>query len=172
MTAVRRRIPQLTLIEHEFAVPLDHDHPGGEPITVFAREVIGDSRGAESYPLLVFFQGGPGSEAPRTPSAPADGSWLKRALQEFRVLMLDQRGTGRSTPVGTLAGLDPQAQADYLTHFRADSIVRDARSTRRIGSWMSGWQQCALWSGRPPTRGSSWQHSRKKPGQWAPTCGG
>jgi pimeloyl-ACP methyl ester carboxylesterase len=130
MTSVRRRIPELTLIEHEFAVPLDHDEPGRETITIFAREVIGDGRGAEAYPLLVFFQGGPGSEAPRTPSAPAGRSWLKRALQEFRVLMLDQRGTGRSTPVGTLAGLDPQAQADYLTHFRADSIVRDAELVR------------------------------------------
>jgi len=130
VTSVRRRIPQLTLIEHEFAVPLDHDDRGGRTITVFAREVIGDGRGAESYPLLVFFQGGPGSEAPRTPSAPVDGSWLKRALQEFRVLMLDQRGTGRSTPVGTLAGLEPPAQADYLTHFRADSIVRDAEFVR------------------------------------------
>ena len=29
-------------------------------------------------------------------------AWLDRALSEFRVLMLDQRGTGRSTPVGTL----------------------------------------------------------------------
>jgi pimeloyl-ACP methyl ester carboxylesterase len=45
--------------------------------------------------------------------------------------MLDQRGTGRSTPVGSLEGLDPQAQAEYLTHFRADSIVRDAEHIRR-----------------------------------------
>ena len=33
--------------------------------------------------------------------------WLDRALTEFRVLMLDQRGTGRSTPVGALSGQDP-----------------------------------------------------------------
>jgi pimeloyl-ACP methyl ester carboxylesterase len=49
--------------------------------------------------------------------------------------MLDQRGTGRSTPVGTLDGLDPEQQAEYLTHFRADSIVRDAEFIRReLGS--------------------------------------
>jgi pimeloyl-ACP methyl ester carboxylesterase len=48
--------------------------------------------------------------------------------------MLDQRGTGRSTPVGTLPGLTPQQQAEYLTHFRADSIVRDAELLRqRLG---------------------------------------
>ena len=45
--------------------------------------------------------------------------------------MLDQRGTGRSSPVGTLAGLTPDQQADYLSHFRADSIIRDAEWIRR-----------------------------------------
>lgn len=45
--------------------------------------------------------------------------------------MLDQRGTGRSTPVGTLPGMTPEQQAEYLTHFRADSIVRDAEALRR-----------------------------------------
>jgi pimeloyl-ACP methyl ester carboxylesterase len=48
-------------------------------------------------------------------------------------LLLDQRGTGRSTPVlaQTLAGLgSAEAQADYLKHFRADSIVRDAEVIR------------------------------------------
>jgi pimeloyl-ACP methyl ester carboxylesterase len=44
--------------------------------------------------------------------------------------MLDQRGTGRSTPVGALPGLTPAEQADYLKHFRADSIVRDAEAIR------------------------------------------
>src|SRR5690242_14867401 len=45
--------------------------------------------------------------------------------------MLDQRGTGRSTPVGGLQGTGPQAQAEYLKLFRADSIVRDAEWIRR-----------------------------------------
>ena len=34
---------------------------------------------------------------------PASPGWLERALKDFRVLMLDQRGTGRSTPVGDAA---------------------------------------------------------------------
>ena len=38
-------------------------------------------------------------EAPR-PTSPPSG-WMKRALKDFRVLLLDQRGTGRSTPVDT-----------------------------------------------------------------------
>ncbi len=133
-----RRIPGLTLVEHEFSTPLDHADPDGEKLTVFARELVGDSRGAESFPLLVFFQGGPGFEAPRTFSVPAANDWLHRALREYRVLMLDQRGTGRSTPVGRLAGLRAEDQAAYLTHFRADSIVRDAelvRETLGVERW-------------------------------------
>ena len=57
---------------------------------------------------------------------------MKRALPDYRVLLLDQRGTGRSTPVGpTIPGDTPREQADYLTHFRADSIVRDAELIRQ-----------------------------------------
>jgi pimeloyl-ACP methyl ester carboxylesterase len=118
----------LVLTEHEFSLPLDHDRPAGESITVFAREVA-DPRGTDR-PFLVFLQGGPGFEAPRPTRHPSSPGWLERALQDFRVLMLDQRGTGRSTPVGALPGLTPAEQAHYLKHFRADSIVRDAEAIR------------------------------------------
>ena len=57
--------------------------------------------------------------------------WLKRALEDYRVLLLDQRGTGRSTPLGDIPGETPAAQAEYMTHFRADSIVRDAELIRQ-----------------------------------------
>ena len=130
MSGTRRRIPGLTLVEHEFEAPLDHGDPSGETITVFAREVIGTAPGAEDFPLLVFFQGGPGHEAGRPLTEPPAPTWMARALREFRVLLLDQRGTGRSTPVGDLAGREPAAQAAYLTHLRADSIVRDAELVR------------------------------------------
>jgi pimeloyl-ACP methyl ester carboxylesterase len=123
------RPPGLVLTEHEFSVPLDHARPDAERISVFAREVA-DPDGTDR-PFLVYLQGGPGSEAPRPTRRPSAPAWLDRALQEFRVLMLDQRGTGRSTPVGALAGLTPQQQAEYLKHFRADSIVRDAEWIRR-----------------------------------------
>lgn len=125
--AVTHRIPGLVLTEHELRVPLDHQRPDGREITVFAREVAADD--GTDRPFLVFLQGGPGFEAPRPLGRDSPG-WLDRALRDFRVLMLDQRGTGRSTPVGALAGLDAQAQAEYLTHFRADSIVADAESLR------------------------------------------
>jgi pimeloyl-ACP methyl ester carboxylesterase len=118
----------LVLTEHEFSVPLDHFQPDGRRITVFAREVA-DPEGLER-PFLVFLQGGPGYESPRPTRHPSSPSWLDRALEDFRVLMLDQRGTGRSNPIGALRHLAPQEQADYLTHFRADSIVRDAELIR------------------------------------------
>jgi pimeloyl-ACP methyl ester carboxylesterase len=119
----------LVLTEHEFSIPLDHSRPGGELITVFAREVA-DPDGLDR-PYLVFFQGGPGNEAPRPTRHPSGPGWLDRALRDFRVLLLDQRGTGRSSPIGALPGMTPRQQAGYLEHFRADSIVRDAEWIRR-----------------------------------------
>ncbi|MCW2952029.1 MAG: alpha/beta hydrolase [Conexibacter sp.] len=130
------RIPGLLLTEHEFSIPLDHAVPFGERITVFAREVA-DPDGVDR-PYLLFFQGGPGHEATRPFGNPRGPGWLVRALEDFRVLLLDQRGTGRSTPVGTLPGMTPQEQADRLAHFRADAIVRDAEWIREelgVESW-------------------------------------
>jgi pimeloyl-ACP methyl ester carboxylesterase len=121
--------PGLVLTEHEFQVPLDHARPDSETITVFAREVA-DPTGRDR-PFLVYLQGGPGMEAPRPTRHPTSPGWLDRALADHRVLMLDQRGTGRSTPVDRVPGASPREQATYLTHFRADSIVRDAEWIRR-----------------------------------------
>jgi pimeloyl-ACP methyl ester carboxylesterase len=123
------RVPGLVSIEHTVEVPLDHADPGGETIEVFAREVA-DPEGTER-PFLVFLQGGPGFEAVRPTGRPRSPGWLDYALGQYRVLLLDQRGTGRSTPVGRLSGMTATEQATYLTHFRADSIVRDAECLRR-----------------------------------------
>jgi pimeloyl-ACP methyl ester carboxylesterase len=117
------------LADHTFTVPLDHDRPDGRQIRVYAREVRADGRAGRDRPWLLFLGGGPGSAAPR----PLGGGWLNRAVRDYRVLLLDQRGTGRSTPVDRrlLAHIgDPGAQADYLAHFRADAIVRDAEMIR------------------------------------------
>src|SRR6266702_531827 len=127
------RQPGIVLTDHEFEVPLDHADPHGAQITVFAREVVAADKAARAgeLPWLCYFQGGPGRASPRPNGR---DSWLDRALSDYRVLLPDQRGTGRSTPANrlTLAGLGtPRAQAEYLTHFRADSIVADAESIRR-----------------------------------------
>lgn len=124
------RIQDLVARDHWVDAPLNHADPSGPSIRVYARELV--RRGAaqdDKLPWAVFFQGGPGFESPR---AFAHGGWLKSLLREHRVLLLDQRGTGRSTPVSaaSLAHLTPREQADYLAHFRQDSIVRDAELFR------------------------------------------
>lgn len=125
---VTYRVPGAILTEREHQLPLDHSRPDGQKITVFTREV--SAPGDEDRPYLVFLQGGPGNEATR-PTSPPSG-WMKRALQDYRVFLLDQRGTGRSTPVGRqIPGATPEEQAAYMTHFRADSIVRDAELIRQ-----------------------------------------
>jgi pimeloyl-ACP methyl ester carboxylesterase len=126
--AVIHRIPGLVVTEHEFRVPLDHARPEGDQLTVFAREVA-DPDGLDK-PFLVFLQGGPGFEAPRPTGDPKAPGWVDRALRDFRVLLLDQRGTGRSSAVGPLRDMTPAQQAAYLAHFRADAIVADAEWIR------------------------------------------
>jgi pimeloyl-ACP methyl ester carboxylesterase len=119
--------PGVVLTEREHSVPLDHASPDGPTIGVFTREVAAPD--GLDRPYLVFLQGGPGFEATR-PTSPPSG-WMKRALADFRVLLLDQRGTGRSSPVGReIPGATPAEQAEYLAYFRADSIVRDAELIR------------------------------------------
>ena len=128
MTSFRH--PGTVLTDRFFSVPLDHQRPDGEQIEVFAREVVAADKADADLPWLLFLQGGPGFGAQRPEGRE---SWLDRALHDFRVLLLDQRGTGRSCAANrqTLTRLGPQAQADYLTHFRADSIVLDAELIRR-----------------------------------------
>src|SRR3954447_18539525 len=125
------RIPGLVITDHVVEVPLDHGTPDdGRRIDVFAREVVGADRERDDLPWLLFLQGGPGGKSPR-PGGMGDG-WLKEATRQARVLLLDQRGTGRSTPLtgGTVAGLSDAEIASYLRLFRADSIVRDAEVLR------------------------------------------
>jgi pimeloyl-ACP methyl ester carboxylesterase len=122
--------------EHYFELPLDHfrgDGNSGETITVFAREYVSTDHSEEEaarLPWLLYLQGGPGGRGNRLPSL---GGWSKAAARDFRILMLDQRGTGLSSPVNRdtlpLRGNDAD-QADYLSHFRADSIVADAEAVR------------------------------------------
>jgi pimeloyl-ACP methyl ester carboxylesterase len=131
MRRATHRLPGLLLTEHEFHVPLDHTVPGGEQITVFAREAVSPRKRDHDLPWLLYLQGGPGCLSPRPKGR---SGWLGRAMQDHRVLLIDQRGTGRSTPQTrqTLAALpDAAAQARRLAHFRADSIVRDAELVRR-----------------------------------------
>lgn len=123
--------------EHHLVVPLDRSGnadrlpDGSTTITVFAREVALAGSDPLAKPPLVFLQGGPGFEAPR-PSADAGLTWLNALLEHYRLVLIDQRGTGRSTPIGHPdAGGDAEGTARLLTHMRADEIVEDCEDLRR-----------------------------------------
>ena len=115
---------------HTFQVPLDYSDQSKGTIEVFARSLSLVEDGDNQKPWLVYFQGGPGFPSPRQNGY---SGWVKRVMQQYRVLLLDQRGTGNSSVIShqTLAHLTPQQQADYLAHFRADNIVRDAEFIRQ-----------------------------------------
>lgn len=126
---------------HRFTVPLDHRLPDGEQLTLFAREYTStehDGGAAARLPWLLFLQGGPGVRGNRVTQL---SGWMKAAARDFRILMLDQRGTGLSTPVEPLTLAErgtPEEQARYLRNFRADSIVADAELVRKAlgsGPW-------------------------------------
>ncbi|AWB84493.1 alpha/beta fold hydrolase [Corynebacterium liangguodongii] len=89
-----------------------------EGFTIFAR-VLGDA----SKPALLFLQGGPGSPAPRERY-----EWIDAALERYRVVLLDQRGTGLSTRIDRAT---PELiDAGTLARLRADAIVEDAEAIR------------------------------------------
>lgn len=120
----------LTIDEHTLTVPLVWSDPSDtRTIDIFARVV--SREGGEALPYLVFLQGGPGHEAPRPFHSSPSPAWLDEALAHYRVVMLDQRGTGLSSPVGDAdLGRGTAAMAEHLTHLRADAIVRDCEAMR------------------------------------------
>ncbi|KAG9155868.1 hypothetical protein Leryth_004117 [Lithospermum erythrorhizon] len=126
-------VPDLRLRDHKFNVPLDYsvDFKSSQKITIFAREVVSVGKEERSMPYLLYLQGGPGFECPRPTEA---SGWISRACEEYRVILMDQRGTGLSTPL-TPSSMSQLKSAEnlveYLKHFRADNIVRDAEFIRK-----------------------------------------
>ena len=118
------------IIERWLEVPLDfRTESDPRTITFFSREFV--RRGGEDRPLLVYLQGGPGTKGMR-PANPASG-WMDWALDRYRVIQIDQRGTGLSSPIDAryLSELSAEEGAAYLSHFRQDSIVADCEALRR-----------------------------------------
>ncbi len=123
-------------MNHRFQVPLDHHRKNSTKIEVFAREVVSLKKKGCDLPWIVYFQGGPGFESHRPKSA----GFIELLAEDYRVLLLDQRGTGLSTPFDLSLYTDHKAQelAEYLAFFRADQIVADAefiRSSLNIEQW-------------------------------------
>ena len=119
------------LTDRFFAVPLDHQRPDGEQIEVFAREVVAAGKADADLPWLLFLQGGPGFGAQRPGgqgvlAEPGAGGLPGPAARPAR-----HRPVLPGEPEDPGPARTPKAQADYLTHFRADSIVLDAELIRR-----------------------------------------
>ncbi|MDO8359871.1 MAG: alpha/beta fold hydrolase [Devosia sp.] len=135
-------IPGMHIRDHLVPVPLDWSRPDeSDKIELFVREVVDPARQNVDLPLLVFLQGGPGGKSPR----PVGGGppWLAEAIKTHRVILPDQRGTGRSSRIeaATMQRFaDPQAAADYLALFRADSIVADFEHVRKTVFGGKRWQ--------------------------------
>ena len=124
------RFGGLVVTEHEF-------DRAAAPLGAGRRADHASSPGRSPYP-----RDGTGPSSCSCKVAPA---WRRRArrssrgrpagwsarLQDYRVLMLDQRGTGRSAPIAALEKTEPrQSRPSYLACFRADSIVDDAELIR------------------------------------------
>jgi pimeloyl-ACP methyl ester carboxylesterase len=174
----------MALADYEFTVPLDHDQPASETLSVFARAVRKGDKVEGKRPWLVFLQGGPGFPGPRPLT---NSGWLNRALDHYHVLLLDSRGNGRSSvvlPQTLVRRGDAKAQAHYLRHFRADSIVRDAEWIRRaligdepwsvlgqsyggfcavtyLSRYPQGLREVLITGGLPPLAGSADDYYRK-----------
>ncbi len=107
-----------------------------ESVKLFYRVVCSPENINADLPLLVYLQGGPGGESPR-PLSPTSDGWMAEAVKHFRIVLPDQRGTGRSGRVSgksiealgqraEAAGANgARAQADFLKRYLASSIVRD-----------------------------------------------
>ncbi|KAI8098772.1 Alpha/Beta hydrolase protein [Halteromyces radiatus] len=128
-------IPGAKVFDRYFDCPLDYSNTNSlETIKVFVRHLvpINKVKDIKTLPFLLYLQGGPGFEV-ASPSTALSG-WIKVAFEQgFQVLLLDQRGTGLSTPVSATS-LEKfptdDDKVNYLTHFRADSIVRDCETIR------------------------------------------
>ncbi|CAO0834250.1 hypothetical protein SMICM17S_12249 [Streptomyces microflavus] len=92
-------------------------------------------RAGEELPWLVYLEGGPGFGARRFVGTEA---WLGRALREFRVLLLDQRGTGLSTPPTGRPSRCAAARANRPTTWPTSAPTRSSGTASVIRSRLTG----------------------------------
>ncbi|MDR0989833.1 MAG: alpha/beta hydrolase [Propionibacteriaceae bacterium] len=123
-------VPGLWVTDHTIKVPLEWGDESWGTINFFYREVTDPNRRGDDLPLLLFLPDGPGRPSPRpTPEL----AWLRQAVEHYRVILPDPRGTGRSSLIDgeDIARFDDPAEAAwYLGRFLADAVVRDLEHLR------------------------------------------
>jgi len=117
---------ELTIREHFIKVPLDLQS------TTTLKLFVRTAHTGTYENSILYLQGGPGMSCP----LPSYSGMTKELVSRgYRVVFLDQRGTGFSSAVvsATLEEIshNPKELCDYLTNFRADSIVRDCELVRQ-----------------------------------------
>ncbi|KAJ2856255.1 hypothetical protein J3B02_001708 [Coemansia erecta] len=127
-----------TVYERFFDCPLDYSSPeNGQQVRIFVRHIVplGKEAKVHELPFLLYLQGGPGFEC-SLPGSVKHG-WHAKAIDEgYQILLIDQRGTGFSSPINA-DSLDATfsttaEKVQYISHFRADNIVRDCEHVRKI----------------------------------------
>ncbi|WP_225971772.1 alpha/beta fold hydrolase [Paraphotobacterium marinum] len=111
------------------SVPLDYSDQNSQNIDIHLEEITYKDNKENNLPYLVYIQGGPGFERPQIENI---SGWLDIALKSYKVLLFDQRGTGKSYPITNklIQKIDTNKQLAFLSNFRADSIVRDLEAIR------------------------------------------
>ena len=113
------------------AVPLDYSMPAGRQIDIFYRLLpSGGSTAAESgSPILMIMNGGPGMPSSGYRAIDHDyeagnaADAFSELAKHFRVLMVDQRGTGNSAPLDLD---DPALSPEVIARFfDSDEHARD-----------------------------------------------
>lgn len=130
-------MPKLLIKEYLKDLPLDHLHPNLGKIQVFARELY--YKGNEKAAVFVYLQGGPGFASPLSMQ---NFPCIKILLKSYRVLLFDQRGTGKSSKIGPETCLEfskPKELAQYFSFFRADQIVYDLEFFRESVLKVKNW---------------------------------
>ncbi|PVU86919.1 hypothetical protein BB560_006584 [Smittium megazygosporum] len=119
-----------------FTCPLDYNNPQKKSIQVFVRHLVSSvSVDKHKSPFALYLQGGPGFQSPYQTNL--SSGWVGVLLsQGYQVLLLDQRGTGLSTPINAQSQVlklpTLEEQVEYMKCFRADSIVKDCEIIRKI----------------------------------------
>jgi pimeloyl-ACP methyl ester carboxylesterase len=101
-------------------VPLDHDDPDGEQITIGLNRLPARDP-ANRIGNLIFNPGGPGGGASPIVALQASGTpvFTPAVLDHFDLIGMDPRGTGTSTPVRC----DPDIWNDYVSRFPKDGAA-------------------------------------------------